>query len=151
MQKAAENGKQVNMNEPLAHKNITRGFNYALATGNWGDKSNPDALKKGVSQVLSRLTYAATLSHLRRCRTPIEASNKDPRPRELHGTQWGLVCPSETPEGQQVGIVKNLALMCTISGMTEAGPLLEFLNEKGMYYYYYYHHYIYFIIIIIII
>ncbi len=86
-------GKPVNFLEhnSVKHSIITTGFNYALATGNWGDRSNPDSLKKGVSQVLSRLTYAASLSHLRRCRTPIDGSNKDPRPRELHGTQVCLL------------------------------------------------------------
>lgn len=99
-QKKAEKNQDILPESMINHGTLTRGMNYALATGNWGDRTNPDSLKKGISQALNRLTYAATLSHLRRCRTPIDQSNKDPRPRELHGTQWGLICPSETPEGQ---------------------------------------------------
>eukprot|EP00983_Pelagomonas_calceolata_P043741 1139019-Pelagomonas_calceolata.AAC.6 len=29
---------------------------------------------------------------------------------------WGMMCPAETPEGQAVGLVKNLALMAYITG-----------------------------------
>jgi hypothetical protein len=66
---------------------------YALATGNWGIKSNKN--KQGVAQVLNRMTYPATLSHLRRINTPIEKSGKLIQPRKLHSTQWGIICPSE--------------------------------------------------------
>ena len=79
-----------------------------MATGNWGMKVN--ASKQGVSQVLNRLTFAATVSHLRRVQTPSDNTGKLIPPRKLHGTSWGYVCPSETPEGQAVGIVKNLSL-----------------------------------------
>ena len=33
----------------------------------------------------------------------------------LHNTQFGLICPSETPEGERIGIVKNVALLCKVS------------------------------------
>ena len=78
----------------------------AMATGNWGMKNNQN--RQGVSQVLNRLTYMHTLSHLRRVATPIDNSGKLIPPKKLHNTHWGYVCPSETPEGQSVGVVKNL-------------------------------------------
>ena len=84
-------------------ENILKG---AMATGNWGMKVN--ASKQGVSQVLNRLTYPSTISHLRRVQTPSDNTGKLIPPRKLHGTSWGYVCPTETPEGQAVGIVKNL-------------------------------------------
>ena len=75
-------------------KNITieRGMKYGLATGNWGIRNMQS--KQGIAQVLSRLTYNSTLSHLRRINTPIEKSGKVLGPRKLHSTQWGLVCVS---------------------------------------------------------
>lgn len=69
----------------------------------------------GVSQSLNRLTYASSLSNLRRLKSPIDTTSKVTKPRLLHSTQWGMMCPAETPEGQSCGIVKNLALMCYIS------------------------------------
>ena len=50
------------------------------------------------SQVLNRLTFASTLSHLRRLNSPIGRDGKLARPRQLHNTQWGMICPAETPE-----------------------------------------------------
>jgi DNA-directed RNA polymerase II subunit RPB2 len=92
-----------------------------------GDKGV--AGKAGVSQVLNRLTYASSLSHLRRCNTPLARTGKQAKPRQLHNTHWGMVCPCETPEGQAVGLVKNLALMAYITTGTAQVPVLEFLEE----------------------
>lgn len=50
---------------------ITRGLRTALATGNWGKDKQGDVQKTGVAQVLNRLTFASSLSHLRRMNTPI--------------------------------------------------------------------------------
>ena len=91
-------------------ENILKG---ALATGNWGMKVN--ASKQGVSQVLNRLTYPSTISHLRRIQTPSDNTGKLIPPRKLHNTSWGYICPSETPEGQAVGIVKNLSTQCEVT------------------------------------
>lgn len=88
--------------------------------------------KAGVSQVLNRYTYASTLSHLRRCNTPLGRDGKIAKPRQLHNTHWGMVCPAETPEGQACGLVKNLALMAAISVGSLSAPLVEFLEEWGL-------------------
>jgi DNA-directed RNA polymerase II subunit RPB2 len=88
--------------------------------------------KAGVSQVLNRYTYASTLSHLRRCNTPLGREGKIAKPRQLHNTHWGMVCPAETPEGQACGLVKNLALMSAISVGTLSAPVIEFLEEWGL-------------------
>lgn len=111
---------------------ITNGLKYSLATGNWGDQKKAMQSRAGVSQVLNRYTFASTLSHLRRCNTPIGRDGKLAKPRQLHNTHWGLVCPAETPEGQACGLVKNLALMSYISVGSSATPLLQFLEEFAM-------------------
>lgn len=46
------------------------------------------------------------------------------KPRQLHNTHWGFICPAETPEGQAVGLVKNLALMAYISVGCSLSPIL---------------------------
>ena len=88
--------------------------------------------KAGVSQVLNRYTYASTLSHLRRCNTPLGREGKIAKPRQLHNTHWGMVCPAETPEGQACGLVKNLSLMSCISVGSVSGPVIDFLEEWGL-------------------
>lgn len=92
-----------------------------------GDKGN--TTKAGVSQVLNRLTYASSLSHLRRSNTPLARTGKQAKPRQLHNSHWGMVCPAETPEGQAVGLVKNMALMAYITTGTSQVPVMEFLEE----------------------
>lgn len=92
---------------------IESNVKYSLATGNWGVKNT--TAKVGVAQVLQRLSYLGTLSHLRRVNTPIDKTSKMVKPRKLHPSTFGYTCPAETPEGPSVGLVKNLALSSTIT------------------------------------
>jgi DNA-directed RNA polymerase II subunit RPB2 len=64
---------------------------YSLATGNWGEQKKSHLSPAGVSQVLNRLTFTSSLSHLRRLNSPIERSGKIAKPRQLHNTHWGMV------------------------------------------------------------
>eukprot|EP01027_Heterolobosea_sp_BB2_P017489 GEZU01024757.1.p1 GENE.GEZU01024757.1~~GEZU01024757.1.p1 ORF type:complete len:1223 (+),score=308.20 GEZU01024757.1:154-3822(+) len=130
-QKAINSGRDFNIKESVRNKIIERGLKYALATGNWGGMAGQAGVKAGVSQVLNRLTFSATLSHLRRLNTPIDRSGKLAKPRQLHNTQWGKFCSAETPEGGACGLVKNLSLMCYISVGTGSGPILTFLEDWG--------------------
>lgn len=70
---------------------IKTGMIRALATGDFSTKQ-ANSNKVGVAQVLNRLTYQATLSHLRRINTPVDKSSEMIDPRKLHGTQWGFLC-----------------------------------------------------------
>ena len=108
-----KNNKSRNLNlDSIFETNIiTNGMKYALATGNWGKNRIGAVLKTGVAQVLQRLTFMSSLSHLRRLNTPLEKTGKITKPRQLHNTHWGMLCPAETPEGQACGLVKNLSLM----------------------------------------
>eukprot|EP01098_Paradermamoeba_levis_P003525 TRINITY_DN1590_c0_g1_i1.p1 TRINITY_DN1590_c0_g1~~TRINITY_DN1590_c0_g1_i1.p1 ORF type:complete len:651 (-),score=213.80 TRINITY_DN1590_c0_g1_i1:5-1957(-) len=126
LQKSIDHGRDFNLPSAIKQHTITRGLRYALATGNWGTKAGARA---GVAQVLNRLTFASTLSHLRRLNTNIPREGKLAPPRQLHNTHWGMVCPAETPEGHACGLVKNLALMAYISVGSLASPILEFLEE----------------------
>ncbi|KAH8099259.1 DNA-dependent RNA polymerase II second largest subunit [Cristinia sonorae] len=132
LQKCVETHKEFNLALAVKHNTITNGLKYSLATGNWGDQKKSMASKAGVSQVLNRYTYASTLSHLRRCNTPLGREGKIAKPRQLHNTHWGMVCPAETPEGQACGLVKNLSLMSCISVGSLSAPVIEFLEEWGL-------------------
>nr|ANJ43287.1 RNA polymerase II beta subunit [Sugiyamaella mastotermitis] len=132
MQKCVETNKDFNLTLAVKSNTITNGLKYSLATGNWGDQKKAMSSRAGVSQVLNRYTFSSTLSHLRRTNTPIGRDGKIARPRQLHNTHWGLVCPAETPEGQACGLVKNLSLMSCISVGTPSQPIIYFLEEWGM-------------------
>ena len=107
---------------------IENGIKRALATGDFGIKQNTSN-KVGVAQVLNRLTYISSLSHLRRCNTPIDKSGKLIPPRKLHNSTWGFLCPAETPEGQSIGVVKNISYLATITIKSNSKPLLEYIEK----------------------
>lgn len=133
LQKTVDAGKEITLSRAVNSSTLTRGLKYALATGNWGDQQAAAGTNRaGVAQVLNRLAFASSLSHLRRLNTPIGREGKLAKPRQLHNTHWGMICPAETPEGQAVGLVKNLALMAYITVGKPASPILEFLDEWGV-------------------
>lgn len=132
MQRCVETNRDFNLRLAIRPATITDGLRYSLATGNWGEQKKAMLAKAGVSQVLNRFTYSSTLSHLRRTNTPIGRDGKIAKPRQLHNSHWGLVCPAETPEGQACGLVKNLSLMTCISVGTPSDAIVEYLEEWGM-------------------
>lgn len=132
LQKCIDTGREFNLTLAVKSNTITSGLRYSLATGNWGEQKKAMMSRAGVSQVLNRYTYTSTLSHLRRVNTPIGREGKLAKPRQLHNSHWGMVCPAETPEGQACGLVKNLALMAYISVGSSSEPILRFLEEWTM-------------------
>ena len=112
----------TNIYKLMKSTTIENGINRALATGDFSIKQS-NSSKVGVAQVLNRQTYPATLSHLRRINTPLEKSGELIEPRKLHNTTWGFLCPAETPEGQSVGIVKNLSYLSHITIPTNSSSL----------------------------
>jgi DNA-directed RNA polymerase II subunit RPB2 len=121
---------KTNIYKLIKSTTIETGIKYSMATGNWGIKSYSS--KVGIAQVLSRLTYLGTLSHLRRVNTPIEKTGKLIPPRKLHNTQFGFIGPAETPEGAPVGVVKNLAISATISTHSPSQPIRNILKELSI-------------------
>ncbi|MCL2690887.1 MAG: DNA-directed RNA polymerase subunit B [Candidatus Bathyarchaeota archaeon] len=104
---------------------ITERFQHALATGNWGRG------RVGVTQLLDRTNYISTLSHLRRLQSPLSRSQPNFEARDLHPTHWGRLCPNETPEGSNCGLVKNLALSATIAVGVNPDRIKQILFEMG--------------------
>ena len=105
---------KTNVYKIVKSTTIENGIKRALSTGDFGIK-NVNTNKVGVAQVLNRLTYVSSLSHLRRVNTPIDKSGKLIPPRKLHNTTWGFLCLAESPEGASVGVVKNISYMSHIT------------------------------------
>jgi|694.fasta_scaffold30453_7 DNA-directed RNA polymerase II subunit RPB2 len=110
---------------------------YALATGNFHvqlkSSSSNNESKVGIAQVLQRLSAMGTISHCRRVQSPLDNSSKKYEPpRRYHFTQLGKICPNETPEGQQVGIVKNFALTTHVTLDSKTEPIRLWLSELGV-------------------
>ena len=112
----------TNIYKIIKSTTIENGLKRALSTGDFGIK-NVNSNKVGVAQVLNRLTYISSLSHLRRINTPIDKSGKLIPPRKLHNSSWGHLCPAETPEGASVGVVKNMSYMSHITIPSNSAPI----------------------------
>jgi DNA-directed RNA polymerase subunit B len=105
---------------------ITSRIQHALATGNWRRG------RVGMTQLLDRTNTLSTLSHLRRLQSPLSRSQPNFLARDLHSTHWGRLCPNETPEGANCGLVKNLALMASVSIGTDAEKIKRTLEFMGV-------------------
>ncbi len=105
---------------------ITDRLQHALATGNWGRG------RVGITQLLDRTNTVSTLSHLRRLQSPLSRSQPNFEARDLHPTHWGRLCPNETPEGSNCGLVKNLALAASISVSVDPEKMKQILYRMGV-------------------
>ncbi len=119
----------TNIYKIIKSTTIENGIKRSLSTGDFAIKQN-SSNKVGVAQVLNRLTYISSLSHLRRINTPIDKSGKLIPPRKLHNSTWGFLCPAETPEGQSVGVVKNLSYMTNVTMPGLSSILYDIIEPK---------------------
>lgn len=127
--KASGNFEEIlnpsNINKVIKSTIVEIGLKTSLATGNFGSAKIGGPTKIGVSQVVNRLNFISSISHLRRISTPIEKTGKLVPPRKLHNTQWGYICPSETPEGHSVGVVKNMSSTSIVSIYSNPGVVRD--------------------------
>jgi len=118
-------GKEIKISSSLRSDVLSQRIHHALATGNWvGGRA-------GISQLLDRTSNLAVLSHLRRVTSPLTRSQPHFEARDLHSTQWGRLCPNETPEGPNCGLVKNLALAVEISEGSPEKEVENLLKDLG--------------------
>ncbi|KXA89684.1 DNA-directed RNA polymerase subunit B, partial [candidate division MSBL1 archaeon SCGC-AAA259D14] len=126
LERAESRGREVNVKTAARADVLTERIRHALATGNW-----PGG-RTGVSQLLERTNYIGTFSHLRRVVSPLSRSRPHFEARDLHPTHWGRVCPNETPEGPNCGLVKNFALSALVSTGTDEVEVEEALRKLGV-------------------
>ncbi|RDX90000.1 DNA-directed RNA polymerase III subunit 2, partial [Mucuna pruriens] len=110
---------------------ITQGLERTLSTGNFEIKRFRME-RKGMTQVLQRLSFIGSLGHMTRVSPQFEKSRKVSGPRALQPSQWGMLCPCDTPEGEACGLVKNLALMTHVTTDEEEGPLISLCYALGV-------------------
>ncbi len=116
--------KSISSDKLLGHKRmnlifdsriITTAMTNALKTGSWSFRPN-GSNRVGISLPLKRDTnYLSTIAHVRKVSGPYFSESRNTSSRLLHNTHFGMFCPSETPEGKKIGIIKNLAFLTIVS------------------------------------
>lgn len=126
LERARVKGRRVNLAALVRPDIVTERIRHALATGNWvGGRT-------GVSQIVDRTNWISLHSHLRRTVAPLSRGQPHFEARDLHPTQWGRMCPFETPEGPNCGLVKNLALSSYISVGVNESDVEKLLYSLGV-------------------
>jgi len=104
--------------------NISKSFGASFGTG--------VSARKGIIQDLNRISMLGTLSHIRRLSYPLPPGSKSIGPRKLHNSQWGFVCPSESPDGGNVGIINHLTMIAQVSINIKKEGIYEALTDHKM-------------------
>jgi len=125
-QRIVKRGKFPSIKIIIRDKLLTSRIYSAMATGNWVGG------RKGISQRIQRVNYLSILSHLQRVGSPLSNTQENFEARELHATHLGRLCPSETPEGTNIGLKKNFALMAQVSRDIKEGEILKLLKNAGL-------------------
>jgi DNA-directed RNA polymerase beta subunit len=126
LERAHSRNRELKISTAVRSDVLTQRLTHALATGNWvGGRA-------GVAQLVDRTANLAAVSHVRRVVSPLSRSQPHFEARDLHPTHWGRLCPNETPEGPNCGLVKNMALMTEVSEGTEEDDIEEAVRELGV-------------------
>jgi len=125
-QRLVKRGKFPSIKVIIREKLLTQRIYSSMATGAWVGG------RKGISQRIQRLNFLETVSHLQRVVSPLSATQENFEARELHPTHIGRLCPIETPEGTNIGLKKNLALLATVSQETSDEETAKMLKVMGL-------------------
>lgn len=125
-QRIVKRGKFPSVKVVIRDKLLTQRMYSSIATGNWVGG------RKGISQRIQRFNFLETLSHLQRVVSPLSSTQENFEARELHCTHLGRLCPIETPEGTNIGLRKNLALLSQVSSETDEEEVLKSLKGMGL-------------------
>lgn len=100
----------------------------AIATGSWTGE------RTGVTQNMDKTNYLAMISQLQRVASMLPSDQENFPARTLHPTHYGRFCPIETPEGTEIGLRKNLAILSKISTRVELDQekFMKDLESIGM-------------------
>jgi DNA-directed RNA polymerase beta subunit len=126
IERTTARGRKLSVRTNINPDALTEKMLYSMGTGSW------PAGQTGISQVLDRMNLTGTYAHLRRVKSPLSKKHPHYKARDVHGTYVGKICPSETPEGTDVGLTKYLALMAKITVGADTKALEEKLKESKL-------------------
>ncbi|MEK6958520.1 MAG: DNA-directed RNA polymerase subunit B, partial [archaeon] len=118
--------RKLNISTIVRPGAVSERIKFAMSTGNWIGRST------GVAKFMDRSNYLAPLTDMRKVKSQLSKTRELYEARDVHGTHWGRLCPIETPDGPQCGLVKNLALMTEVTTDADESPVEGFLHKQGV-------------------
>ncbi len=118
--------RKLNISTIVRPGAVSERIRFAMSTGNWIGRAT------GVSKFMDRVNYLSPLTDLRKVKSPLDKNRELYEARDVHGTHWGRLCPIETPDGPQCGLVKNLALLAEVTTENDEEPVEKLLKDMGV-------------------
>ena len=118
--------RKLNISTIVRPGAISERIRFAMSTGNWIGRAT------GVSKFMDRVNYLSPLTDLRKVKSPLDKNRELYEARDVHGTHWGRLCPIETPDGPQCGLVKNLALFSEVTTETDDLQIEKIIKDMGV-------------------
>ncbi|OMO69360.1 hypothetical protein COLO4_29107 [Corchorus olitorius] len=110
---------------------VTNGLSRAFSTGAWSHSYKKMERISGVVANLGRANPLQTMVDLRKTRQQVQYTGKVGDARYPHPSHWGKVCFLSTPDGENCGLVKNLATTGLVStNIVES--IVDKLFDSGM-------------------
>jgi DNA-directed RNA polymerase II subunit RPB2 len=113
-----------NINRYWKHYRLMNEFLKSFK-GAWGGQD-------GIAQELSRMSYAGAISHLRRTNLPMDRTSNKKEPRRFHASQFGLLCPVDSPDGRNIGYIKSLSVLAQISTAVPSAQVKSALDASKL-------------------
>ncbi|KAG2575119.1 hypothetical protein PVAP13_7KG411400 [Panicum virgatum] len=110
---------------------VTNGLNRAFATGSWCHPYKRTERCSGIVATLRRTNPLQMMSDLRKTRQRVAYAGKAGDARYPNPSYWGKLCFMSTPDGENCGLVKNLAVTAIVSSRV-VQPLIESFISCGM-------------------
>ncbi|CAH1443779.1 unnamed protein product [Lactuca virosa] len=110
---------------------ITNGLTRAFSTGSWSHPYKNMERTSGVVATLRRANPLQMISDMRRTRQQVLYAGKAGDARYPHPSHWGKICYLSTPDGENCGLIKNLAGTALVS-TTVREKITDLMMACGM-------------------
>ncbi|MEK6973170.1 MAG: DNA-directed RNA polymerase subunit B'' [archaeon] len=118
--------RKLNISTIIRPDAISERIRFAMATGNWIGRAT------GVSKFMDRVNYLSPLTDIRKVKSSLNKNRELYEARDVHGTHWGRMCPIETPDGPNCGLVKNLALLSKVTTDVKTIDIEDIVKKLGV-------------------
>lgn len=113
------------------HGIITEQSETCFNSNSWGIKGL--RRQENITNLITRESPLSVLSQLKKVNTPTSRKAKSEGIRALQGSQFGILCVAETPEGQNCGLVKAMSMTSIVSLERSTDDIVKFIFKSHLF------------------